>query len=445
MKHTLTIISVMLFVLSMIMPAYAIEHQLGGDLRFRAFTEGNFDGNDKTAEDRAQADSRTHLKYTAKINEDFAVYTKFRIDSVWGKKDDPGVSGANAAEMKLMVSYIDFKIGEANFIIGKQDFYEARGNLLYDSAPGISIICPLSDQFTLNAKWIRFGEGDGGGNHVHHDFDTFALTPTLKLSDNLSIKPYFWYVTSNELKAAVRTWDLQFTEKTDGNNLDVQKISDLDLYYIGFDFDASLDPLSIWFTALYQTGSANLAESLANNTTYGSVDFSAIAALGGGSINFGKTTLAGQLFYASGDGDLNDNEYEQFIAPEAGYYYWSEIMGLGYNDYAAPQNMNYALKNIMGGGGTATICATDDITLTFGLWYAAAVEDFRGKNGIVEADDYGTEIDAIMNYSLMDNLTVTLIGAYVMAGDAITEENVEGADIDGANPYFVQAQIKASF
>jgi hypothetical protein len=446
MKNTLTICSVFVFVIFMILPAYAIEHQLGGDLRFRAFTAGDWSGEkDNTANDRAMADSRAHFKYTAKINDDLTVYTKFRVDSDWGVDEDPGRSGSSVAKMRFMLSYIDFNIGETNFLIGKQDFFEARGNLAYDVAPGISITSTLSDQFTFNAKWIKFGEG--GSKNVHDDLDTFAITPTIKLNENISIKPYFWYVTSNEVGPAERTWNWQFTEKTDFKKHDIKKFSEMDMYYLGFDFDANLGDISIWFTGLYQAGSANLAERLAADLAYGSVDFSGIAALGGGSVNLGKIKLSGQLFYASGDSDLKDDKYEQFIPAETAYYYWSEIMGLGSNDDDIPNNLNWALKNIMGGGGTAEYCASDDMTVTFGLWYAAAVEDFIGNRTgkLVEAADYGVEVNAMADYKLMDNLSLSFIGAYVMAGDAITEENVKDSTIEGADPYFIQAQIKAKF
>jgi len=442
MKNTLTICGVILLVFSMIIPAYAIEHQLGGYVRVRAFSAGDWTGNDNDpGGNRAQGDSRSHLKYTAKINEDFAVYTEFRMDSIFGSNVDgkqSGLSGVTEATLKLQHSYIDFKVNDTNVLVGKQSFFEARGLLLYDAAPGIRIKCPLSDQLTLDAKWIKFGEG-GQGVNAHQDVDTFAITPEIKLNDNIKIKPYFWYTTSRGMNNGQKTWTWWCS--------DINKLTDLDMYYLGFDFDASMGNASIWFTTLYQAGSANVAAENAQTWNgAGSVDFGGIAALGGGSLNLGKITLSGQLFYASGDDPKeNDDKIEQFFSAEAGYYYWSEIMGLGSNDDDIPNNLGWSLTNIMGGGGTLGFCATDEMTITFGLWYAAAVEDFNGKTGLVEADDYGTEINAMMDYAIMDNLSLSLIGAYVMAGDAMTEENVEGSTIEGADPYFLQAQIKASF
>jgi hypothetical protein len=435
MKRTLTILAVLLIAIFMTIPAYSVDHQLGGDLRFRALTAGDWSGNENDPDkDRSRVDSRTHLKYTAKIHDDLTVYTAFRIDSMWGDAGT-GRAGVSAATVKLKHSYLDFNIGETNFTVGMQDFFEARGLLIYDVAPGISVTTPLSDQFTFNAKWIKFGEGGvKGEDKAHQDLDTLAILPQIKLNDNITFKPYFWYITSNEVKNADRTWAWWW---------DTSDIEDLDMYYLGFDFDATIGATSVWFTGMYQAGSANVDASWQNGI--GSVDFSGIAALGGGSINIGKATLSAQAFYASGDDDPNDDKIEQFFSAEAGYYYWSEIMGLGSNDDDIPHNLAWSLTNIVGGGGTVSICATEEMTVGFGLWYAAAVEDFAGEHGLVEADDFGTELNGNISYSLMDNLSLSFIGAYVIAGDALTEENVADANIEGANPYFLQAQIKAKF
>jgi len=436
MKRTVFIFGVLLMPILMTIPAYSVDHQLGGDLRFRALTAGDWSGNDAdSSSDRSKVDSRAHVNYTAKVNDDLTVYTSFRIDSVWGDAGT-GRAGVSAATVKLKYSYLDFNVGETNFTVGMQDFFEARGILVYDVAPGVSVTTPLSDQFKFNAKWIKFGEGGiNGGDKAHQDLDTIAIMPQIKLNDNITFKPYLWYVMSNEVKNADRTWNWWWK--------DTSKIEDLDMYYLGFDFDASMGATSVWFTALYQAGSANVDATWPNG--HGSVDFSGIAALGGGSLNLGKVTLSGQLFYASGDDDPNDDKIEQFFSAEAGYYYWSEIMGLGSNDDEIPHNIAWSLTNIVGGGGTASVSVSDRMTVDFGLWYAAAVEDFQGSNGLVEAADYGTELNASMSYSLMDNLSLSFIGAYVIAGDALTEENVDGANIEGADPYFLQAQIKAKF
>ncbi|KPA15574.1 porin [Candidatus Magnetomorum sp. HK-1] len=432
MKRVLTISSVILIAIFMTLPVYAIDHQLGGDLRFRLFTAGDWSGDDNDpGKDRSQADSRAHFSYTAKINDDLKVYTLFRMNSVWGD-DAAGRAGVSELTLLLKHSYIDFNIGKTNLTIGKQNFFEARGLLIYDTAPGVSVTCPLSDQFSFNAKWIKFGEG-GGGESAHQDIDTIAIMPQIKLNDNITFKPYFWYVMSNEMNRSEKTWNWWWS--------DINKLDDLDLYYIGFDADAKVGPASLWFTALYQTGSANIEQSLWTNATFGSIDFSGIAVLGGGSLNVGKATLSAQLFYASGDDNPNDDKIEQFFSAEAGYYYWSEIMGLGSNDDDIPNNLSWSLTNIMGGGLGASICATDKITLNASLWYATAVEDI----GDIEADDYGTELNIGMDYALMDNLGLSLIGAYVVAGDAITGESVPNSNIDAANPFFLQAQIQATF
>jgi len=432
MKKNLAILNALLITVFITLPAYAIDHQLGGDLRFRIFTSGNWTGDEKNPDkDRSQIDSRAHFKYTAKINDDFKVYSLFRMNNIWGE-DGTGKAGVSDVTLLLQHSYLDFNIGESNFTIGIQDFYEARGLLLYDAAPGVSITCPLSDQFTFNGKWIKLGEG-GKGENTHQDIDILAIMPQIKLNDNITFKPYFWYVMSNEMNNSNRTWDSWWA--------DIKNLDDLDLFYIGFDADAQIGNASLWFTALYQAGSANVEPGEWKYGNTGSVDFSGLAALGGGTLNIGKASLFGQIFYASGDDNPNDDKIEQFFSSEAGYYYWSEIMGLGSNDDDIPNNLGWSLSNIMGGGVGASICAIDKVTLNFSLWYAAAVEDI----GDIKADDYGTELNTGLNYSIMDNLELSLIAAYVVAGNSLTGESVPNSKVDSANPFFLQAQIMATF
>ena len=454
---------ILLSVFLMIVPAYAIEHQLGGSLRVRALTAGDWTANDNDkSEDRSVVDSRSMLSYTAKINKDFAVYTIFRINNtVYGGADDPARAGIHNVTLQLKSSYIDFNVNNVNVTVGKQSFFEARGLLLNDVAPGLRVRCPLTDQFSLDAKWIKFGEG-GTGDTAHQDLDTFAFTPVIKINENIKFKPYFWYATSRGMDSAERTWNCWYSDfrskipdpNDPTKDIDIGNFTDLDMYYVGFDFDATMDNTSVWFTALYQTGSADVNKAATNRPAEwgaetGSLDFTGLAALGGGSITLGKTTLSGQLFYASGDdvekGKKND-EIDRFITAEAGYYYWSEIMGLGSNDDCLVKNTGWSLSNIMGGGVSASVAASPKLTLNFSLWYAATVEDMVKDTYTVEADALGTEVNAGLDYSIMDNLTLSLLGAYIMAGDAMTEENAEGSGVkDGANPFYVHSQIKASF
>ncbi|MEW6259669.1 MAG: hypothetical protein AB1547_07140, partial [Thermodesulfobacteriota bacterium] len=61
---------VLLLVLGMALPAFALENQFGGYWRTRAFTDKNFTGEDESKDfDLDRIDTRTRLFYTAKFSD----------------------------------------------------------------------------------------------------------------------------------------------------------------------------------------------------------------------------------------------------------------------------------------------------------------------------------------------------------------------------------------
>ncbi|HRW81792.1 MAG TPA: hypothetical protein P5285_13535, partial [Desulfomonilia bacterium] len=54
--------------------------------------------------------------------------------------------------------------------------------------------------------------------------------------------------------------------------------------------------------------------------------------------------------------------------------------------------------------------------------------------------DLGTEIDLSANYALLDNVSLDVVAAYLLAGDATTMESADDAD-----PMEIGAQVSFSF
>ena len=423
--------------------SWAIESQWSGNFRTRWFSEKDWSGNSlrKYEKDRTQVDMRANVAYTANIHDNLKFVSDFRMESAYG---GAFAVGSKPKDVKMRQLYMDFSLNNANFIIGQQDFYEARGLLIYDAAPAFNFKYDLNDKIGVNFIWMKTAEGsDKFDNGVYEgrtddirDLDFYIVSSTVKLNPNITFKPYLAYGTSDELWQNPGTWGEY------GWLPNAEFFDNIDLVYLGFDADASFGPASVWFTAIYQTGTADVDENAAIYNQIKDYSISGFTAAGGGSLNLGKITLSGQLFFATGDDDLNDDDISCFVPGEGGYYYWSEIMGLGSNDDDILDNMEWALSNIIGGGAGVSVSPIDKLTMDFSLWYAAALEDFIGKKTrqLVEASTYGTEVNAVIGYELMDNLKFTFIGAYVFAGDAITEKLP-----DDANPYSVLGQLKLTF
>ena len=426
----------------------ATESNWSGFHRTRGIIEGDWTGDDSEGMDRTLVDTRSQLQLEAKLNDQLSVFTQFRVDAEWGDYNKYARIQSNSKDLGVLRSYVDCKLGAVNLSIGVQELFLARGIMLNDNGPAVKIDYSLTDQLSLGFQWIKVIEG-GYGDKKNQDIDYYIINPTLKPSDKLSISPFLLYARSDE----INTYAQKFDADGDGIVVDDEAFSSswlrelsnplfdkLDMVYLGVDVDITLGMASLWFTGIYEWGSVDLKQPILKKD---SVDISGFAFATGGTIDLGQISLYGQIFYGSGD-DINDNDIDinSFIPTEGGYYYWSEIMGLGNNDWQTVNNMHWSLSNVIGGGVGATIKAMPKLTLDGSIWYAAAVEDFIGarSGNKVDADMYGTEINCIATYDVLDNLSLTLIGAYVFAGDGITE----GVKND-QNPYTIISQLKVDF
>jgi hypothetical protein len=77
---------------------------------------------------------------------------------------------------------------------------------------------------------------------------------------------------------------------------------------------------------------------------------------------------------------------------------------------------------------------SDALKITADLWHAKLAE----KNAAGD-DVLGTEIDLVLTYSLMKNLTLDVVGAYLFAGDA----TYHGSNSE--NPYEIGTRLSFSF
>jgi outer membrane protein W len=87
-----------------------------------------------------------------------------------------------------------------------------------------------------------------------------------------------------------------------------------------------------------------------------------------------------------------------------------------------------------------------DLKLSADLWYAIRAEDVKIATapGASQAHSasLGTELDLVATYTIVDNLKLDLIGAYLWAGDAITKS----VDPYGStNPIELAAQLSLAF
>ena len=399
--------------------ASAVESQFGGYWRTRAFTQIDFNGNDEGSV--ARTDTRTRLYYTAVFNENFSFVNKFEFDSVFGD-DTGGDIGTDGVIFEVKNSYADFTTNNVRFKVGTQGAVINRGFAFDDDFAGLYAGAQATDMALLQFLWIKISEDDISSSALGEEVDAYAFVPVLSLSDQLSVTPTF-------------VW----AEADGGDN---------DVFWVGADVDFSTDDFSLWFTGLYQGGeiSAGVANALelppyddpADPAVPPGFEFtedqdvSAFLVAVGGSIGM----FHGEVFYASGDDDLGDDDYEAFFGAPGQSYYWSEIMGLGIFDNrgsaGSPENK---ISNIIAANIGAKTKVSDKLTIGGDLWWAMLAED--DANG---EDELGVEVNLKATYMVMDNLNLDLVAAYLFAGDATSESGDNDDD-----PIEVGARLSLSF
>ena len=387
-------------------PASAVENIFGGYMRTRAFVNANFTGEDQSeALDTQVVDTRTRLYYTAKFSDAFKFVNKFEFNNTWGDTDG-GDIGADATDnLRVKNSYVDFTLGNVNSKIGIQGKVLSRGFIMDDDSSGATFTFNAADM-SIPVFWVKAYEGyniGAGTSRNDFDVDYYGINPSIK-AGGATIQPLFMWMTSKD----ARQW-------TGGGTDGLEKF---DIYFLGADVDMNLDALSLWFTGIYEFGSADGVDPADDS------DISAYLLALGGSADVGAASVHGQIFYATGDDDATDGDVDAFTIPRGQSYYWSEIMGYGIFDAnVSSGSCADQISDIMAINLGVTVKPMPKLSLTADLWYAALAEDNAAGDDVL-----GTEIDLIATYKLMDNLNLDVVGAYLFAGDATTNNSTDDAD-----------------
>ena len=415
MRKFMMFLMVLAMAFTFAVPAFALENIFGGYWRTRMYMDKNFTGEDQTeAQDVTQVDTRTRLYYTAKFSDNFKFVNKFEMDAVWGGPSDSyGDIGADGVKVEVKNSYADMTFDKTNLKIGVQGTTICRGFIFDDDFAGAVVTYKASDTLSVPFIWVKANEGGYGLDANDADVDYYAVYPSINLG-KATVKPLLMWTTSSDAS-------------TFSGNAEIEK---WDVFYLGTDVDANVGPASVWFTGIYEFGTIEGA------TGFDDTDVSAYLLGLGGSTDVDKINIHGQIFYASGQ-DPDEEDLTAFFVPAGQSYYWSEIMGYGIIDNHDPSNgaPGDQISDIMALNLGASFKASDKLTLNADLWFAQLAEDDANGN-----TDLGTEIDLSANYALLDNVSLDVVAAYLVAGDSTTMESDDEAD-----PMEIGAQLSFGF
>ena len=428
MKKLLVFGLATLLVIAFCVPASALENVFGGYWRVRGYKMKYFTGEKDNDLDATQTTTRTRLYYTAILNDNPKLVNKFEMDAVFGDQSDQsyGDFGADGIKVEVKNSYADFNTGPLNWKLGVMGAAIGRSLVFDNDFAGAQVVYRGgSDRWWLRGSWLKAYEA-GQANTNKKDFDAAALETSFSIGEAGSIRPF-----------GVYSWSKRFVG---GDNINgvaggwPDTTNDADIYWLGLDADFTLGSVALYGSAVYSGG------TLSGDGDFDDADLKGYVVLLGADIPLGPATLHTQGFYASGDasdpatggGDING------YVGLSDSYYWSEIMGFGTLDDVAVSagSPGDKLTNIWALNLGATIKPFDKLSIRGDLWYAEKPKD----DPITDEKKLGVEGDIHINYELVENLNLELIGAYLWADDATS--------LDGDNdedPYEIGFQTSLSF
>ena len=407
MKKSLIIAVVVFIGIGAAIPAMALENIFGGNWYSKGYIQKNFTGEEQSKEmDFSGVYSFTRIYYTAKINDNLSLKNSFGFDATWGDPNSAARIGTDGTkDFYIHTSYADFNLGPTNFTVGIQETTIARGFLFSKTFAG-AIVSYKNEEMTIPFIWIKGYEGGKGKDADEKDVDYYALNPCFKPDKNTTINPYAVWGTSQKAAA----WKTASGEYPLG-----QPYDDYHTWYMGVDLDVKLEPMSFWFTGIYQGGKAD------------EQDISAWLIGGGGAFNIKLGDIHTQVFYASGQEKGNDKITAFKGIPIGQLYYWGSIMGYGdsFDDYDWSANScGRFISNIFAANIGTKIKPINNLEVTLDLWYGRLAEKNEAGDDVL-----GTEIDLWASYELIKGLNLKGTAAYMFAGDA----TYKGPN--AANPY----------
>ena len=462
MKKLSVLLVAALVVLALAMPAAAFENEFGGYWRTRFYTDIGFSGSDIAAknQDTNAVDTRTRLFYTAKFSENLKFVNKFEVNATWGGNGGYGQVGADnsgADTFRVKNSYVDFKLAEQRFTIGVQNFQLGRGYLLDDDASGIKAMFKVNDSIYLPLIFLKMYEGGYGkvaGNSAsNYDLNAYVFYPTLYINKENTLKPHVaWMFSENGSLATAKNTNF-FNDPTSATYL--PGVTKLDLWTAGLEYDGKIGIFDLGATGIFQFGNVTVPAAAYGGHDQLNFNGNLFDLFGG--VNLGLANVHVKGIYSSGNKHGEDpaksGNLAGFVTPGkrdtwGASYYWAEIMGEGIIDNQAPLGApddkisNVYIANL---GGSYKLLA--DLKFSADLWWANRAQDVAIATDLTRqsqrySSTLGTELDLVATYTIVDNLKVDLIGAYLWAGDCITM----AVDPKGStNPIELAAQFSLAF
>ena len=461
-------------------PALALENEFHGMFRLRGFVSNFDDGGGGTQfgvnssgapagsltkkhpGTNSYVEQRARILYMAKASDDLKLITHFEIDSRWGdssygvNRNQGAAIGADQVNLETKNVYLDFNVPSTpvNVKVGLQ-YWNAgyKGIILNDDQAGVAVNSKIGNG-SVGFAYFRFDDAvtgaapqsfiaNGSGSTTATTPGNFTnATPGNRTRDFLALGGK--YNISKDLKVGA-DYFLLYSDIL-RNSQDRTNI-----HTVGVNAEYVFGPATVDGFILYQAGKLGRAGVAGNGQTV-----NAFAGNLGGKLKAGPGTARANFLYISGDGNPNSGDRDDFqtimergATTNAHGFTPSEMVLMLDNKYnhtsaqAVVKDLNNNAQGLIGGflGYDLNI---DKFFVYSNLGFGAIAKD----NGFVapHASNFlGTELNTEVGYKLYDNMTVSLLGAYMILGDYFKGQAVDVAGANPENPYTARVMINYTF
>jgi len=447
----------------------AVDFAFHGDLnnRFGLYTnqQGFFASDQKgVIDDGDRNDTFASIKYrlwTEATSNDGAVKGVFAVEigavrfgrSGSGKGLGGGFSG-DSVNIETRWAYTDFQIpsasSKARVKIGLFPF-KVNSFVWNETATGVQF---NAEDYTL--AWVRGREALTGSDGNWGDNDLDALMGRYELKMDMMktglFALYQWQDTNETTPFAMTSQTYQIKQLGD---------VEFDLLTLGVDGSWSMSdggaPIFVNWDLMYQDGSfdnVDFTDSLSGiSAATMDYDLSAFFIHADVGINLGKSTLTYTGWYASGDDDPNDDEFNAFITTDVDRADSIIMMEGGYTDDVyfteRPElfDKGFIMNKIAFDHKT-----TEKLKTGAALLYMMTAEDIEYTDDLGNSqkqDEIGVELDAYASYMLYPSLELAVNAGYLFAGDAMDVFEVGGTNVvDGSadnDIFMTTAKVRYKF
>lgn len=439
------VVVALVLVLAMVVPALAVEYEFHGDLKTEFRINSNQSGFTGVKEFAAKLDPTQSKISDDDVNDSFASF-KYRL---WTEiaSDNGAVKGVYAVEvggvhfgqsaggdfsgdevnLETRWAYTDFALAGGRLKVGLQP---VKINKFFWNETATGVNYKVGN---FEAAWYRGYEFAGDDSNAS-DLDAFYVRYNLKPSSDVKVGLFGVWQTSDAGTSLDSVDDLTWK---------VKKMSkyDLDLYTLGVDGNMKAGNFFASWDLLYQTG------DFLEETDFGGylahVDL-------GTKLGVGKLTYS--FWYASGDDDRTDDDFNAFVATDvdikADFSSVVLFQGLNSDQYFSADPYIQDKGLIMNRLAYDTKLS-DKLKVGVAAMYMMTAEDleYQDNDASVDYSDdkVGVEVDVYAKYKLYKSLELAIAAGYLMTDDAL---DFYESDHDGSadeDIYVVTSRIRYKF